>query len=332
MDISEHLWRQDIDTGFRIRQALNSMFVTGKPPQTFADELQKAIGAVRVDANGVVTGTGKKFEAYRLLYNESAHVVNQAQLQTYRDDNISEYEIIETLDKKTCDLCAGMDGKHFPVDKAVEGVNHPSFHVFCRGTTAAYIPDLSDLSTTRAARDPVTGKAVTSTADNYDDWIKQQTAKYGEKEVATQRTMAQNESADFAQYQKYKTVLKNSGPQSFADFQRLKYNDPDGWAALKRNVNARGSLQSQLSYVLGGEKQFIPQNSVVTSIKTIAGAGSDKSIRQESALISKYGGTPGEWMKKVGKIESAKYSFDVHWYERNGKQYDMKMKHRKETE
>lgn len=173
MDISEHLWRQDIDTGFRIRQTLNNMFVTGRPPQDFADQLQKQIGAVRVDKSGAVTGTGKKFEAYRLLYTESAHVTNQAQLQAYEDDGIDEFENIETLDSHTCDECGAMDGKHFPLDKAIEGVNCPPFHVFCRGCTAPYIPEAAGITGTRASRDPVTGKTVPTTAQTYDEWVKE---------------------------------------------------------------------------------------------------------------------------------------------------------------
>jgi len=46
-----------------------------------------------------------------------------------------------------------------------------------------------------------------------------------------------------------------------------------------------------------------------------------------------YGGKPEDWKKKVGKIESDKYIFDIHWYELNGyelngKQYEMKLKNR----
>lgn len=171
MDISEHLWRQDIDTGFRIRKILNNMFVTGKPAQEFAEQLQKQIGAVRVDKDGHVTGTGKKYEAYRLLYNESAHAVNQAHLQAYRDDGLDEYEIVATLDKATCSICAPMDGKHFPVSKAVEGENHPSFHVNCRCTTAPYIEETAGNTYKRMARDPNTGKSVKTTARTYEEWM-----------------------------------------------------------------------------------------------------------------------------------------------------------------
>jgi len=171
-DISSHLWRQDIDTGFKIRQTLTNMFVTGRPPQDFSEELQKAIGAVRKDASGVVTGTGKKYEAYRLLYNESAHVTNQADLQAYEDDGIDEYEIIAALDKATCGICAPLDGKHYPRSEAIESVNMPSFHINCRCTTGAYFSNLKDIKSTRMSRDTDTGKSVRTEAKTYEEWAK----------------------------------------------------------------------------------------------------------------------------------------------------------------
>ncbi|OCN00753.1 hypothetical protein A7X67_08235 [Clostridium sp. W14A] len=236
MDISTRLWRQDFDTGMTIRQTLANMFVTGRPPQTFADELQKAIGAVRINPDGTPGGTGKKYEAYRLLYNESAHAVNQAQLQAYRDDGLDEFEDIVTLDKNTCDTCASYDGKHYPVDKAVEGENHPSFHVNCRCTTAPYIPETADLTGSRISRDPVTGKSVPTSARTYEEWKAEQDKKYGAGTVNLERKKAQNEAADFKQYQRYKSTLKNNSPQTFAEFQNLKYNSSEKWNGLKQAV------------------------------------------------------------------------------------------------
>ncbi len=66
----------------------------------------------------------------------------------------------------------------------------------------------------------------------------------------------------------------------------------------------------------------------MTSVKTIAGAGSKTELRDIERIATFYGGENSEWSKRVGKVESAKYIFDVHWYERNGKQYEMKLKHR----
>ncbi|HCT63874.1 MAG TPA: phage head morphogenesis protein [Lachnospiraceae bacterium] len=96
------------------------------------------------------------------------------------------------------------------------------------------------------------------------------------------------------------------------------------------NVNKRTSLQSQLPYAFKGEKKFIPTNTNIKATKVIAGAGVGDSIRDEPRLVAKYGGVLGEWQKKVGRIESDRYTFDVHWYEKGGKQYEMKLKNRKE--
>jgi phage putative head morphogenesis protein, SPP1 gp7 family len=170
-DISTHLWRQDIDTGFRIRQTLNNMFVTGRPPQDFADELQKAIGAIRVDTAGNVTGTGKKFEAYRLLYNESAHASSQADLQAYQDDDLNEYEYVATLDSHTSEICRDHDNKIYKVSEAVTGVNFPPLHVFCRSTTAPYVPNLKNIKSTRMARG-ADGKSVRVKDQSYEEWEK----------------------------------------------------------------------------------------------------------------------------------------------------------------
>lgn len=246
-DISTRLWRQDIDTGFRIRQTLNQMFVTGRTPQDFAEELQRAIGAVRTNPDGTPGGTGKKYEAYRLLYNESAHVVNQAHLQAYRDDGLDEYEIVATLDKATCDICAPQDGKHYPTEKAVEGINHPSFHVNCRCTTAPYI-DLKNLNSTRMARDPVTGESVRTTAKDYGEWKAQQEEKYGSGVIERERKKAKNESADFRQYEKYKAALGKDTPKSFAIFQELKYNNPEKFQKAKRQAGTFEKIDSSKVY------------------------------------------------------------------------------------
>ena len=169
-DLSTALWRQDMDAGFQIRRMLGLMFTTGKPPQDFAEEMQRIIG--RRDAEGNLTG--KTYEAYRLLYNESAHVSEQAKLAAYEEDGIEELEIVTTLDSKTCGGCGPRDGKRVKVKDAAEGVNIPPFHVNCRCTTAPYVAAAQGSFTrTRAARDPVTGKTVRVKAQTFEEWKKE---------------------------------------------------------------------------------------------------------------------------------------------------------------
>lgn len=75
------------------------------------------------------------------------------------------------------------------------------------------------------------------------------------------------------------------------------------------------------------EKSFIPRGAVFGKTKTIYSGTGIKTVQK---LIDKYGGESKDWEKRVGKIDSAKYTHDIHWYELDGKQYDVKFKFRKE--
>ena len=74
-----------------------------------------------------------------------------------------------------------------------------------------------------------------------------------------------NTKADRAQYDKYRLVLCENAPESFAEFQKLKYGDPEKWEDLKkqyRTVNryeVRGNVKTEsvlhLDAVAWKEKQ-----------------------------------------------------------------------------
>lgn len=193
-DISTRLWRNDIDTGFKIRQYLNRMFIEGKPPQHFAEELGKAIGAVQVGKDGKVTGSGKKYEAYRLLYNEASYASNQARLKAYREMGAPYYELTATLDTRTTPICQSLDGCIFSAEtggdvppeyrktgseyrraaygitRVIVGVNYPPFHVNCRTVAVPHYPTTDTAHMTRAARD-AEGNPITVPADmKYEEW------------------------------------------------------------------------------------------------------------------------------------------------------------------
>lgn len=87
-------------------------------------------------------------------------------------------------------------------------------------------------------------------------------------------------------------------------------------------------LQNRLDVidVLTREKYFIPKNAIFSNTKTIA-LGED--VKTVGRLIGKYEGNVEDWSKKVGKIDSKKYMHDVHWYEKNGMQYEVKVKVRR---
>lgn len=88
-------------------------------------------------------------------------------------------------------------------------------------------------------------------------------------------------------------------------------------------------IHERLDFIdkVNNEKAFIPKRASFKNTKTIY---SGKEIRVVDKLVSKYGGEVSDWEKKVGKIESDKYIHDLHWYENDKKQYNVKLKTRKE--
>lgn len=87
-------------------------------------------------------------------------------------------------------------------------------------------------------------------------------------------------------------------------------------------------LDKQLGfYNEANNLNFIPKSSIITNVHIIAGNGTQTIFRSSNKYAKEYGGQAEEWMKKVGKIESDKYIFDVHWVEHDkyGK-YDFKLK------
>ncbi len=87
-------------------------------------------------------------------------------------------------------------------------------------------------------------------------------------------------------------------------------------------------LEKQLGfYNETNNLKFIPKSSIISNVHIIAGNGTQTVFRSANKYAQEYGGKAQEWTKKVGKIESDKYIFDVHWVEHNryGK-YDFKLK------
>lgn len=65
-----------------------------------------------------------------------------------------------------------------------------------------------------------------------------------------------------------------------------------------------------------GTLSFISFSTIIKVKRVIAGTGSDVVFRKASEYTSTFGGDMGLWQKVVGKIESARYSFDIHWVRR----------------
>ena len=140
-----------------------------------------------------------------------------------------------------------------------------------------------------------------------------------------------NAKSDKAQYDKYISILgKDNMPETFDLFQKMKYNNSGEWEDIKSKVRTKNYLQEQLSYIWYGEKCFIPTNTRFVTVVTIAGPGTEDPVKILDYLMKTYGGAAEDWTKKAGQVKSKKYIFDVHWFEKDGIQYETKLKYRKE--
>lgn len=128
---SDRIWQyQDImkaDLGKLLQTAL----IQGKNPRAVASELKKYwYGA---DPR---TGGGATYCMERLMRTELARVQTEAQKQSFIRNGFGKYTFI--VNGGCCDICEGLSGKHFKVEKMMPGENAPPMHPHCRCSTAAY--------------------------------------------------------------------------------------------------------------------------------------------------------------------------------------------------
>lgn len=70
----------------------------------------------------------KKNDVERLLRTEVNYVMNQATLDGYKDAKVEKYTFDATLDSRTSQICAELNGEVFEINKVAVGVNYPPMH------------------------------------------------------------------------------------------------------------------------------------------------------------------------------------------------------------
>lgn len=158
-NFSSRLWKQKDHLQTQLMESLTTMMIQGRHPSTLAKDFAKKMQS-------------KKFDAYRLLHTESSFLMSEATHAGYKEDGVEKYQILATLDSKTCGVCGDLDRKVYEVDKAVVGVNMPPFHPLCRCTDTPYREGVDHSSLTRTARD-ADGNYIDVPADmTYKEWRK----------------------------------------------------------------------------------------------------------------------------------------------------------------
>ena len=151
---SSRIWGSRDALARELQDVISSGFLSGKSNALVAREIRDRFSVSFRDAE-------------RLVQTETSHIAGQADLQSYTDFGIDEYECVETLDSHTCKFCAPLDGMRFKVSEAVVGKNYPPIHPRCRGTTVAASDNVTGY---RRGKD-ANGESVLLPADiTYSEW------------------------------------------------------------------------------------------------------------------------------------------------------------------
>lgn len=144
-NFSERIWTDKTKLISTLHNSLTRMCITGEAPDRAIREMKKRMQISQA-------------QAARLVQTEAAAFAAKAQQDCYKELDVEEFEVLETLDEFTCPTCGDMDKKHFPMSEYVVGVTAPPFHPNCRGCTCPYFDDEWATSGKRVARRKEDGK------------------------------------------------------------------------------------------------------------------------------------------------------------------------------
>ena len=127
-DFSTRLWNNKRALLFNARETITQGLIQGQSVARMSKSLADAMGK-------------SYHQAETLIRTETNNFHAQADVRAYEAAGVEEYEFVATLDSRTSEICASLDGKHFPIKEAKTGVNYPPMHPRCRSTTVEYDPE-----------------------------------------------------------------------------------------------------------------------------------------------------------------------------------------------
>lgn len=133
---SDRIWQYQDLMREDLGRLLQTGLIQGKNPRAIAKDLKKYWYG-----NDPRTGGGATYCMERLMRTELARVQTEAQKQSFIRNGFDMYEFIcneHATKHGTCDICRGLNGKHFKVKDMMPGENAPPIHPHCRCSTAAW--------------------------------------------------------------------------------------------------------------------------------------------------------------------------------------------------
>jgi len=138
-NFSSRIWKQKAQLINDLQNGLTQAFARGMDPYALTKQISERFKV-------------SKGQAGRLVMTETAFFHSAAQLDSFKELGVKEYEITAVLDNKTSKICQEMDGVHLPLSEFKAGITAPPFHCWCRTTTVPYFNDEFTLDETRISR------------------------------------------------------------------------------------------------------------------------------------------------------------------------------------
>lgn len=169
---SDRIWADKNRLVSQLNQIIPREFVRGRGPVAMGRELAQKMNT-------------SYNNAVRLARTEMNHISNKGTMEAYKKSKVvSEYEYVATLDSRTSDICASMDGKIFKLSEAQSGINMPPLHPHCRSTTIPHFPkdEIGANIIDRIARDENDESYFVGEDVTYEEWTeKYASASYAKK-------------------------------------------------------------------------------------------------------------------------------------------------------
>lgn len=225
---SQRIWKNTQDLSKTLKQELLVSLLTGRTDRETSEVIMNRCGAGAMQAR-------------RLVRTESCFLSGELTARSYEECGIEKYRYLATLDLRTSEVCRSLDGKIFFLKDRKPGKNYPPMHPWCRSTTVGAINEDILKNMKRSAYNPKTGHIETVPATmTYEKWYE----KYvkGDAKAEAEEKSIKNKHSDREQYDRYKEILGKDMPKSFADFQEMKYNEPEKWRFMKLDYQRRNDL------------------------------------------------------------------------------------------
>lgn len=248
-NFSDRLWENKTKLINNVHNSLTRMCITGESPDRAINEIA---GQMKVS----------KAQAGRVVMTESAAFANQAREDAMKELDVEQFEVVETLDSHTCELCGSMDGKHFPMSEYQIGVTAPPFHPNCRGCTCPYFGDEFDSVGERAARGEDGKTYYVPTDTTYKEWKK--SFVDGDIDHTSNSFKPRQEAEKEWKHVKFKTETENM--QEYIDKKRerkffgLPVDETASWIGKDNKI---GKVEDLRKYFVNGETFKVDGKKVV---------------------------------------------------------------------